>query len=129
MKSILQKKKECYLCRYLYKTSNTWNLEEHHCINGNPGRKLSEKYGLKVYLCAEHHRGNNGVHGYRHDFSLFLKQLAQKAFEQKYGHEKWMEVFKRNYINEHTCKDCRKYKNCPEQSRLYVCRDFSEKTL
>lgn len=29
---------------------------------------------------------------------LLLKKYAQKIFEEEYGHEKFMEVFKRNYL-------------------------------
>ena len=58
MKSIIQKEKECYLC------GSTLNLEKHHCIHGTAGRKLADKYGLTVWLCAYHHRDQkNGVHG------------------------------------------------------------------
>ena len=31
--------------------------EEHHVVFGSGQRESSEKYGLKVYLCPEHHRG------------------------------------------------------------------------
>jgi hypothetical protein len=51
MKSIIQLNKNyCYICReqtgYIVERRG---LEEHH-IFGGPNRKLSEKYGLKVYL-------------------------------------------------------------------------------
>ena len=43
MKSILQREKKCWV------TGDRYNLHEHH-IFGGARRKLSEKYGLKVYL-------------------------------------------------------------------------------
>ena len=53
MKSILQKEKECYYCK------TTLNLEEHHCLYGTANRRIAERFGLKVWLCSEHHRGRN----------------------------------------------------------------------
>jgi hypothetical protein len=68
MNSILQDKKECFRCH------NADQLEIHHIFFGNANRKLSERDGLKVYLCAKHHRGVYGVHGkYGKDLNLYLK--------------------------------------------------------
>lgn len=40
----------CYLCARLYGIYDRQeNLQEHHVIFGRANRKLSEKYGLKVY--------------------------------------------------------------------------------
>jgi hypothetical protein len=48
MKSIMQRDIEhCYIC-------GGRATEEHHCIYGTANRKLSEKYGLKVYMCPYH---------------------------------------------------------------------------
>lgn len=55
-KSIMQTKKECYVC------GTTFNLHSHHVLFGTANRKLAEQDGLKVYLCWEHHEGTNGVH-------------------------------------------------------------------
>ena len=92
MKSIMQTdKEECFLC-------GGRASEEHHCIYGTANRKLSEKYGLKVYLCPDCHRtGNIAVHK-NYFMDLKLKQMAQKKFEERYGHNKFMEVFKKNYL-------------------------------
>ena len=61
MKSILHDKgsRTCFLCMKLGDYSEKAVLEEHHIFGGNPNRKHSEKYGLKVYLCPEHHRTSN----------------------------------------------------------------------
>lgn len=63
-----------------------------------PNRKLSERCGLKVYLCLEHHtQGPEAVHNnIRH--RLLVQRKAQEAFEAKYSHEKWMDIFGRNFI-------------------------------
>lgn len=92
MKSIICNKKECYLC------GSTQNLECHHLMHGTGWRKLADKYGLKVWLCAYHHRDNkHGVHGNR-ELDLKLKRKAQEVFEAKHGHEKFMKIFGRNYL-------------------------------
>ena len=67
-------------------------------MHGTANRRLSEHYGLKVYLCPYHHRnGPEAAHRCRQT-DILLKQAAQRAFERKYSHEKWMEVFCRNYL-------------------------------
>ena len=90
MDSILQKEKCCLVCK------TTRNLERHHVLYG-PNRPKSEKYGLVVWLCAEHHRGNQCVH-FQKQFNEELHQLAQMAFEEKYGSELFMQEFGRNYL-------------------------------
>lgn len=62
-KSILQSDKECYLCRKRYNLRTTRSLEEHHILFGRGRRELSEQYGLKVWLCHNHHNEPHlGVH-------------------------------------------------------------------
>lgn len=88
--SIVQTEKRCWVC------GKTIGLERHHVMPG-PNRKLSERYGLTVYLCREHHTGTTGVHNNR-QLDLALREEAQKRFENILGHEAWMEAFGRNYI-------------------------------
>lgn len=69
-----------------------------HIIYGTANRRLSEKYGLKVWLCAKHHNmSKDGVHQNR-ELDLRLKQLAQKRFEEEYPNESFLKIFGRNYI-------------------------------
>jgi hypothetical protein len=92
MKSIIQTEKECYVCH------TTYNLQDHHIIYGTANRKQSEKYGLKVWLCQEHHTGNCGVH-FNKTLDMHLKKLAQEKFNDVYGENKsFLEVFGKNYI-------------------------------
>lgn len=107
MKSIIQDKKDhqCYICKnFLGDHSEKRDLEEHHIFEGVANRKLSEKYGLKVYLCRHHHTGDiNGSRDAVHskcdnDFDLKLKQIAQVAFEQDHSREEFMRAFGRNYL-------------------------------
>lgn len=90
-KSIIQDEKMCYLC------PRTYGLEKHHIMAGLANRRLSEKYGLWVYLCQEHHTGKKGAQ-YEKDLNRLLKRQAQRKFEAIYDHELWMAVFRKNYL-------------------------------
>ena len=96
MKSIIQTEKECFVCK------TTYGLEDHHCIYGSGFRKLSEKYGLKVWLCKRHHTGDiNGNKAAVHFNRVLdgkIKQVAQRAFMEHYPDKDFMEVFGRNYL-------------------------------
>lgn len=100
-KSIMHDKYDgtCYLCMLLncdYQRRTA--LQEHHVMFGNKQKKLAEHYGLKVYLCLQHHTsGPAAVHN-NHENAELLQKKAQAAFEKKYGHEKWMGIFGRNYL-------------------------------
>lgn len=48
-KSIIQDKKECYFSK------ETGILENHHVFGGNANRKVSDKYGLTIWLTPLHH--------------------------------------------------------------------------
>ena len=92
MKSILQDgEPRCYVC------GSVRCLERHHVMSGTANRKLSETYGLWVWLCRDHHTGSIGVHN---DFIMKerLEKAAQKAFEERYGHTAWMAIFRKNYL-------------------------------
>lgn len=91
-KSILQDERICFL------TGRSDNLEEHH-VFGGMNRKISEKYGLKVYLTREEHTGRNGVHQNR-EKSDSLKAYAQRAAMEHYGWniDQFRIIFGKNYI-------------------------------
>lgn len=89
--SILQKKRECYFCGFKA------GLECHHIFAGVANRRISEKYGLKVWLCHRHHTGADGAQ-YDKALNLRLKQDAQKAFEKTHSHEEWMQLIRKNYL-------------------------------
>lgn len=95
MKSIMQDTEECYICH------TTQNLHLHHCIHGTANRKLSDKYGLTIYLCAFHHNmgGENCVHG-NAKLDYIIKQEAQKSFEEYYPREDFIKIFGRSYISD-----------------------------
>lgn len=86
--------KQCFICQ------STINVEKHHIFYGTSNRKNADKYGLTVHLCRFHHRDKKqGVH-FDRDLDRELKKLAQKMFERKHGHERFMEVFGKNYLEE-----------------------------
>lgn len=93
MRSIITNERKCYVC------GSEINLERHHIIFGTAGRKKSEKYGLTVMLCQEHHRGTFGVHGKNGaELNKKLKIEGQRAFEANHSHEDWMNIFHKNYM-------------------------------
>lgn len=91
MKSILQEKQECLVCK-----SN--HVAAHHVFFGTANRKKSDEYGLIVWLCPRHHNASNaGVHFNKH-LDLKIKQMAQRKFEELHSHEKFMQEFGRNWL-------------------------------
>lgn len=71
--------------------------ECHHVFFG-PNRKWSDKYGLVVPLCNEHHRGSDISPHFNREFDLQLKQYAQERFEEEYPELSFREIFGRNYL-------------------------------
>ena len=92
MKSIMQRDKEsCYIC-------GGRATEEHHCIYGTANRKLSEKYGLKVYMCPYHHRvGSQAVHN-NYFVDIRVKQAAQQKFNEVFPDLDFLKIFGKNYL-------------------------------
>lgn len=94
---MIQEERRCWVC------GKTVTLERHHVMDGS-WRKLSERHGLTVYLCREHHTGDTGVHQNR-ALDLQLREYTQRRFEAVHGHEEWMRIFGRNYIDQEEVKD------------------------
>lgn len=93
METALQSEKECYVC------GTTCNLHSHHIFMGTANRKQSEKYGLKVWLCAYHHNmSNEGVH-FNKPLDNHLKEMAQQYFEEHFGtREDFRREFGKSYL-------------------------------
>ena len=99
MKSIMQEKNgTCYLCERYYGDYSQKVTEEHHAIFGAGNRKLSERYGLKVYLCVGHHRASNEAVHMNEQVRREVSEDAQRAFERKYPDLSFLEIFGKNYI-------------------------------
>lgn len=101
MKSILHDKKDrtCFLCMLLHDDySYKEVLQEHHVIFGWANRKLSERHGLKVYLCLQHHEvGKEAIHQ-NNEINKMVQAYAQRVFEKKWPEKNFREIFGRNYI-------------------------------
>ena len=102
MNSIIQDKKRCILC------GREDGLEEHHIFQGS-NRKLSEKYGIKAWLCHFCHKGVTTYDGTIEIWSGnrretictmdLLHILGQIAWEDNYGsREEFRAIFGRNYL-------------------------------
>ena len=89
--SIMQDKEECYV------SGSRINLDRHHqhCLHGTANRKLAEKWGLWVWLRHDIHMD---LHERNKKLDRELEQDAQRAFEAKYDHEKFLEIFRKNYL-------------------------------
>lgn len=61
----------CALCYHLHGEHDPAQVELHHLRSGGWGKG---DYMTLIPLCADHHRGNMGVHG-----------LGTRAFEKHYG--------------------------------------------
>lgn len=91
MNSIISNDRQCYVC------GTRMNLHKHHIFYGTGNRKLSEKYGCWIYLCAYHHNmSDKGVH-FNKKLDNELKSLCQREFEKRYK-ENFLTVFGRNFI-------------------------------
>ena len=92
MESILQKTKECYFCK------TTLGLHCHHIYYGSANRRISEKNGFKVWLCAKHHNmSNEGVHFDKRK-DTYLKQQCQKEYEKEHTRKEFMQLIGKNYL-------------------------------
>lgn len=91
MKSVIQTEKKCFFC------GRMTCLQEHHIFFGEKNRKLSERYGLKVWLCLEHHTGQHSVHREK-AMDLALKMHAQAKFEETNSREDFRRIFGKNYL-------------------------------
>lgn len=91
MESIVQKDKWCFLC------GTTRNLECHHIYAGSK-RKASERLGLKVWLCSDcHTQAPDAVHR-KHTVDMYLKQTAQRIFEETHTREEFIKEIGKSYL-------------------------------
>lgn len=90
--SIIQDEERCYA------TGATNGLQCHHVFKGSR-RKLSEKYGLKVWLRADVHRLMHDHNPPYQTLENDLKAIAQKAFEDNGGtREEFRAIFGASYL-------------------------------
>lgn len=93
MKSILQNNEECYYC------GTTTGLEEHHVFFGCKCRNISEQYGMKLFLCHEHHTGGYESPHRNRKIDLAYKGIAQRTFEKSIGsRDDFIRLFGKSYL-------------------------------
>lgn len=94
MKSIINDKKECFIC------GTNRDLHLHHILFGR-NRKKADEDGLTVYLCYFHHEDDYGVHGKNgHELDEKLKIIAEKRWCDFYNKtpEQFIKRYGRNYL-------------------------------
>ena len=97
MKSTLTNEKTCLVC-------GSENVEWHHVFFGTANRKIADKYGYVVPLCAEHHRGKTGIHQNR-EMDLLFKATAEWHFLDNHGTVKdFIKIFGKNYLLQEDCE-------------------------
>lgn len=80
--------------KYCYITGKTQGLDQHHCFTGIR-RKAADKWGCWCWLAHDVHMA---LHSSKPELADQLRRECQERFEELYGHEKFMEVFGKNYL-------------------------------
>ena len=96
MKSIISNERECFVCG---KKEWVEPLHKHHIL-GSYNRKRSDRDGLWVYLCPEHHNMSSmGVH-FNRPFEITLKKLAQTIWERENegGRDEFIKRYGKSYL-------------------------------
>lgn len=93
MLSIISDERKCFIC------GSTEYLEEHH-VYGGSCRKLSEKYGLKVYLCHwDHNEPPMGVHFNKAQDEWLKAEIQKKAMDYHgWSIEDFRKYFRKSYL-------------------------------
>ena len=92
MKSLINNDKQCFICGSIH------NIHKHHIYYGTANRKLSEKYGCWIYLCAEHHNGSDmGIH-FNKPMDEAIKKHCQRLFQEHYKDLDFIKIFGKNYL-------------------------------
>lgn len=90
-KSIIENTKECYICK------TTLNLHKHHIYFAS-NRKISEREGCWIYLCARHHNmSDEGVH-FNRELDLSIKRECQERWERNGTREEFIKTFGKSYL-------------------------------
>lgn len=81
---------ECYVC-------GRDHADLHHIFGGR-NRQMSDRLGLTVYLCREHHMA---VHANpNHGLDAILKKTAQEEYEKTHTRQEFIKTFGKSYITE-----------------------------
>ena len=91
--SILQDKKQCYVC-------GSTIVHIHEVFYGARNRQKSIEDGCCVYLCPRHHNmSNNGIH-FNKELDLGVKQSMERKWLETYNKtiDDFIKRYGRNYI-------------------------------
>lgn len=81
----------CVMCGSPY-------TQNHHIFGGTANRRVSDRMGYIIPLCAEHHTGRAGIH-YNRGYDLFWKQTAQMHFEAHHGtRREFIEAYGKSWL-------------------------------
>jgi len=84
MKSIIQDKQECYVSK------RTDCLENHHIFAGRKNRKISDKYGLTIWLNNKaHYEWHNSPPNIMYITKTKRQQIQQMAQRKAMEHYGW----------------------------------------
>jgi len=86
----LQEEKCCWLC------GSSYALSPHHVFGNTGNRPMSEKYGLVVLMCINHHTGDSGVH-FNKELRDRLQAFAKQEFIKIYSEELFYKEFRGRY--------------------------------
>lgn len=75
-------------------------IERHHIFGGSSNKKHSEKYGFVVPLRYDlHPNGARADMRYAKEIDLYLKQKAQRYFEEHYGtRDEFRQIFGKSWL-------------------------------
>ncbi len=92
-KSILCTEKRCWVCQ------TTKNLHKHHVYAGGR-RRISDREGCWVWLCAYHHTASDVAVHRCPNADRWLKMMCQAAWEKKNGgdRDEFIRLFGKSYI-------------------------------
>ncbi len=125
-KSIMhQKDGTCYLCMLLNGDYDDHKVtEEHHAVYGTANRSRAEHWGLKVYLCVDHHRtGKEAVHR-NYKIARLLQQKAQEVFERVYPELDFLAEFGRSYkVDNEASKEADQMQQSKEPGFRFIVED------
>ena len=88
------------MCMLLHGDYSRKFTQEHHVVFGTANRRLSERYGLKVYICIYHHEESREAVHKNAEIAEMLKEIAQKEFEQHFPELDFRVIFGKNYVKE-----------------------------
>ena len=91
--SILQEKKECYVCH------TRISLHIHEVYFGK-NRQKSIEDGCCIYLCGTHHNlSSQGIH-FNHNLDIKVKQVMEERWIEYYGKTKedFIKRYGKNYL-------------------------------